>query len=62
MLGGQAQFESIGGSWKELVDSVNLMVTNLTGQMRDISKVARGVVNGDLSAKITVNARGKSRI
>jgi len=59
MLGGQAQFESIGGSWKELVDSVNLMVTNLTGQMRDISKVARGVVNGDLSAKITVNARGE---
>jgi signal transduction histidine kinase/DNA-binding response OmpR family regulator/HAMP domain-containing protein len=58
-LGGQARVVNVGGTWKDLTDSVNLMVSNLTEQMRDISKVATGVANGDLSTKITVNAKGE---
>ena len=58
-LGGQARIEDVGGKWKGLIDSVNLMVSNLTSQMRDISKVALSVANGDLSTKITVDVKGE---
>ena len=58
-LGGQAKIEGVSGVWKELVDNVNLMAANLTDQMRDISKVAIGVADGDLSKTITVDARGE---
>ena len=58
-LGGQAQVKGVGGTWKDLTNSVNLMVNNLTEQMRNISEVASGVAKGDLSKKITVDARGE---
>jgi signal transduction histidine kinase/CheY-like chemotaxis protein/HAMP domain-containing protein len=58
-LGGQAKVENVSGTWRDLTDSVNLMVNNLTEQMRDISKVATGVANGDLSTKITVDVKGE---
>lgn len=58
-LGGQANVANIGGIWRELADGVNLMVGNLTRQMRDISKVAIAVANGDLSTKITVDVHGE---
>jgi signal transduction histidine kinase/CheY-like chemotaxis protein/HAMP domain-containing protein len=58
-LGSQARVENVGGIWKDLTDSVNTMAGNLTSQMRDISKVATAVANGDLSTKIGVDARGE---
>ena len=35
------------------------MASNLTGQVRNIAQVATAVANGDLSQKITVDARGE---
>ncbi|MER7409217.1 MULTISPECIES: HAMP domain-containing protein [Streptomyces] len=58
-LGGQARVEGVAGVWKDLTDSVNLMAGNLTSQVREISQVTTAVANGDLSQKITVNARGE---
>ena len=58
-LGGQAQVEAIGGVWKDLTDSVNSMGSNLTNQVRNIAAVTTAVANGDLSRKITVDARGE---
>ncbi len=49
----------VGGVWKELTDNVNLMATNLTGQVRDIAEVTTAVANGDLSKKITADVRGE---
>ncbi|MFL6052847.1 MAG: HAMP domain-containing protein, partial [Actinoallomurus sp.] len=60
-LGGQAQVPGVSGSWKHLTDSVNAMAGNLTGQVRDIAQVATAVARGDLSQKITVDARGEIR-
>ncbi len=57
-LGGQA-FPGVGGTWRDLTDSVNFMAGNLTGQVRSISQVAAAVARGDLSQKITVDARGE---
>jgi methyl-accepting chemotaxis protein len=59
ILGGQAQVRGVAGIWKELTDSVNLMAHNLTDQVRNISEVTTAVANGDLSKKITVEAKGE---
>src|SRR5690606_18907230 len=45
--------------WKNLTDAVNLMAANLTNQVRNIAQVASAVKSGDLSQKITVDARGE---
>ncbi|MBV9901285.1 MAG: HAMP domain-containing protein, partial [Alphaproteobacteria bacterium] len=58
-LGGQAQVPGVGGTWKDLTDSVNAMATNLTAQVRNIAEVTIAVANGDLSRKITVDVRGE---
>ncbi|WP_233416303.1 HAMP domain-containing protein [Streptomyces sp. N35] len=58
-LGGQAQVRGVSGVWKELTDNVNFMATNLTSQVRNIAQVTTAVANGDLSKKITVDARGE---
>src|SRR5579875_2920361 len=58
-LGGQAKVPGIAGTWKDLTDSVNSMANNLTGQVRDIAKVATAVANGDLSQKISVDVKGE---
>src|SRR5262249_22660635 len=38
-LGGQAQVAGVAGTWKDLTDNVNLMASNLTGQVRNIADV-----------------------
>ncbi|HTE17860.1 MAG TPA: HAMP domain-containing protein, partial [Armatimonadota bacterium] len=58
-LGGQAQVKGVSGTWKDLTDNVNLMASNLTGQVRNIAEVTTAVANGDLSKKITADAKGE---
>ena len=58
-LGGQAHVHGVSGVWKDLTDNVNLMVSNLSSQVRDIAAVTTSVANGDLSRKITVEVRGE---
>ncbi|HTK50028.1 MAG TPA: HAMP domain-containing protein [Gemmatimonadaceae bacterium] len=58
-LGGQANVPGVAGTWKDLTDSVNYMASNLTSQVRNIADVTTAVALGDLSRKITVDARGE---
>jgi signal transduction histidine kinase/HAMP domain-containing protein len=58
-LGGQAEVPGLGGTWKDLTDSVNSMAGNLTGQVRDVARVATAVARGDLSQKISVDVKGE---
>ncbi|MGH8968423.1 MAG: HAMP domain-containing protein [Actinomycetes bacterium] len=58
-LGGQADVKGVSGTWRDLTDSVNVMASNLTDQVRGISSVAQSVASGDLSKKIMVTARGE---
>ncbi|MDI5973086.1 HAMP domain-containing protein [Streptomyces sp. SL13] len=58
-LGGQADVQGVSGTWKDLTQSVNLMASNLTDQVRNIAQVTTAVANGDLSKKITVDAKGE---
>ena len=58
-LGGQANVPGAAGTWKDLTDNVNLMASNLTGQVRNIAEVSTSIARGDLSRKITVDAKGE---
>ncbi len=58
-LGGQAEVPGVGGTWKDLTDSVNSMASNLTAQVRNIAEVTTAVAKGDLSKTITVDVKGE---
>ncbi len=58
-LAGQAVVPGVGGTWKDLTDSVNSMASNLTAQVRNIAEVTTAVARGDLSRKITVDVKGE---
>ncbi len=59
LLGGQAKVKGVTGVWLEMTNSVNGMADNLTNQVRNIATVSTAVANGDLSQRITVQARGE---
>ena len=58
-LGGQADVKGVGGTWKDLTDSVNFMAGNLTTQVRGIAQVVTAVANGDLKRKLTFESKGE---
>ncbi|MBZ0238333.1 MAG: HAMP domain-containing protein [Deltaproteobacteria bacterium] len=58
-LGGQARVPGVGGVWKDLTDTVNVMAANLTEQVRGIAKVVTSVANGDLQQTFTIKAKGE---
>ncbi|NJM70148.1 MAG: HAMP domain-containing protein [Scytonema sp. RU_4_4] len=58
-LGVQAEVKGVGGTWKDLTDSVNFMAGSLTAQVRNIAAVTTAVATGDLSKKITVDVKGE---
>src|SRR5205814_329759 len=58
-LGGQAEVKGVSGTWRELTNNVYPMATHLTSQVRNIADVTTAVAKGDLSKKITVEARGE---
>ncbi|PWN21694.1 hypothetical protein BCV69DRAFT_152360 [Microstroma glucosiphilum] len=58
-LGGRATVLNVGGTWKDLTDSVNTMAANLTLQVRTIAHATTAVARGDLSQKVTIEVRGE---
>src|SRR4051812_25286745 len=58
-LGAQAEVRGVAGTWKDLTDNVNVLAGNLTNQVRNIALVTKAVESGDLSEKITVEAKGE---
>src|SRR5205085_301996 len=59
LLGGEADVNGVGGVWKDLTDSVNSMAGDLKSEVRNIAEVTTAVAKGDLSTRITVDARGE---
>ncbi|MEE1820685.1 HAMP domain-containing protein, partial [Streptomyces sp. BE20] len=59
ILGGQARVPGVDGNWQDLTDTVNELANNLTRQVRNIAQVTTAVARGDLSKKISVEARGE---
>src|SRR5205814_200415 len=54
-----AKGKGVRGTWKDLTDNVNTLADNLTSQVRNIADVTTAVARGELSKKITVDARGE---
>ncbi|EIN06496.1 hypothetical protein PUNSTDRAFT_145080 [Punctularia strigosozonata HHB-11173 SS5] len=59
ILGGQAKVIGVQGTWEQLTNNVNNMASNLTNQVREISKVTKAVANGDLTRKVRVDVKGE---
>ncbi|MFE2347341.1 HAMP domain-containing protein [Kitasatospora cineracea] len=59
ILGGQADVRGVSGTWRDLTDNVNVMASNLTGQVRSIAQVATAVARGDLSQRVTIESEGE---
>src|SRR5256884_2680575 len=57
----RSQVKGVAGAWKDLTDNVNSMGSNLTNQVRNLADVTTAVAKGDLSRKITVDAKGEIR-
>ncbi|PWN93695.1 putative nik-1 protein (Os-1p protein) [Acaromyces ingoldii] len=58
-LGGRAEVLGVGGTWKDLTDSVNTMAANLTLQVRAIAHATTAVAHGDLTQKVTISVSGE---
>ncbi len=58
-LGAQAQVKGVSGTWRDLTESVNQLASTLTTQLRAIAGVSTSVASGDLTQRITVQARGE---
>ncbi|CAD6887732.1 unnamed protein product [Tilletia controversa] len=58
-LGGRATVLGVGGTWKDLTDSVNTMAANLTLQVRSIAHATTAVARGDLTQKVTISVSGE---
>lgn len=58
-LGGRANVLGVGGTWKDLTDSVNTMAANLTLQVRTIAHATTAVARGDLTQKVTIHVSGE---
>src|SRR5262249_13674000 len=58
-LGGQASVEGVRGTWQELSDKHHQTASNLTNHVRDVAEATCAVARGDLTRKITVDAKGE---
>src|SRR5262249_40551151 len=58
-LGGQAEVRGVSGTWKDLTDNVNGLAANLTRPERRRAGETSAGAEGDLSQKISVDARGE---
>ncbi len=58
-LGAQARVQGVSGVWKDLTDSVNLMASNLTSQVREIARVTTAIAQGDLTKTVTIDVKGE---
>ena len=60
-LGGQAQVDDVSGTWRDLTESVNVMASNLTDQVRQIAQVTTAVASGDLDPEGHGRGQGRGR-
>jgi len=58
--GGQADEQGVAGAWRELTHAVNALASSHTAHVRDMLKVASAVARGDLTEKLTADARGEA--
>jgi PAS domain S-box-containing protein len=58
-LGGQVHVGEVTGIWKDLIDTVNAMLSALAEQVRGIVGVVTAVADGDLKQSLAVKSKGE---
>lgn len=58
ILGERLKLAGIEGSWKALVDSINLLLESIFQPIMEINKVVLGLSMGDLTQKTDIKAQG----
>ncbi|KAI0063965.1 hypothetical protein BV25DRAFT_324414 [Artomyces pyxidatus] len=58
-LGGQLNVSGAGGTWLELICSINAVSSTFTRPWRDLGSIVRAVLHGDLSQRAEFEARGE---
>jgi len=58
-LGSQAEVSGAQESWLHLVENVNFMAANITGQIRSLSQTVEAIANGNFVNKADVECRGE---
>jgi len=58
-LGVQARVNDISGSWKELMNSVNVLAVNLTSQVRAFAAISVAGTDGDFTQFIPADTVGE---
>jgi len=59
-LGPQAGHTFGPGPWRQMIDSVNLMATHLTMQLRDMNRTAKLIAAGDCTRPVTCPCEGET--
>src|SRR4029077_18173057 len=59
VLGGPANVPGVAGTWKCHTETASGMANNVSGRVRNIADLTTAVAKGDLSRKITVEAKGE---
>ncbi|HEY9783080.1 MAG TPA: HAMP domain-containing protein [Leptolyngbyaceae cyanobacterium] len=55
----RASLGSVRGGWKSSIESINAMITDLSGPTAETARVIRAVANGDLSQTIATEIEGR---
>lgn len=59
-LGPQVEHTFGPGPWRDMVDSINDMATQLTEQLRDMNRTATLIGRGELGRPVTVDCQGET--
>jgi methyl-accepting chemotaxis protein len=58
ILSERLQLDSVSGSWKELVNSMNLLLNSIAQPIMEINRVVLALSMGDLTQKFSTEAKG----
>jgi PAS domain S-box-containing protein len=58
-LGGQVRVGEVTGSWKDLIDTANMMLSALSERVRGLLEAVTAVAGGDLKQSLTVKSKGE---
>ena len=57
-LGERAQVEGVGGSWKDIVDTLNGLLDSIATPVQEVIRLAVALSKGDISQRVAIETKG----
>ena len=54
----RATVEQVGGSWKDIVDTLNALINAIATPVQEVSRLAVALSKGDLSQRMAIEVKG----